>query len=180
MSFIFSDWITIIRILLIGTLAYLSLVLILRLFGKRVLAKMNAFDFLVTVALGSILATTVVSKDLTLIDGMIGFTLLIILQFTLAKLTMYSKRINYLVKTEPVVLFYKGQFDYNLMEKERILEEEIYQAIRSKGVSSLNDVLAVVLETTGDISILSKSNYCPEQTTLKNVSLQNFSKQLSE
>lgn len=179
MGFIFSDWLTIFRILLVGTLAYLSLVLILRIFGKRVLAKMNAFDFLVTVALGSILATTVVSKDLTFIDGMIAFILLISLQFTLAKLTMFSQRINYLVKTQPVALFYKGEFDYEMMKKERILEEEIYQAIRSKGVSSLNDVLAVVLETTGDISVLSKHKDYPNNSTLKNVSLTRFSKDAS-
>lgn len=175
MDFLFSDQLTIFRIIFIGTIAYLSLVLIIRLFGKRVLAKMNAFDFLVTVALGSILATTVVSKDLALIDGMIAFVLLIVLQFILAKLTMFSKWVNYLVKAEPVALFYKGEFDYKAMKKERVLEEEIYQAIRSKGVSSLNDVLAVVLETTGDISVLSKSNHYPDKTTLKNVSLQKFS-----
>lgn len=175
MKFILSDWITILRILFVGTLAYLSLVSILRIFGKRVLAKMNAFDFLVTVALGSILATTVVSKDLTFIDGMVAFLLLISLQFILAKLTMFSKRINYLVKAQPVALFYNGKFDYETMKKERVLEEEIYQAIRSKGVASLDNVLAVVLETTGDISVLSKHEDYPDQTTLKNVSLARFS-----
>lgn len=176
MDFIFSDWMTIFRIFFVGTIAYLSLVLIIRLFGKRVLAKMNAFDFLVTVALGSILATTVVSKDLALVDGMAAFILLVALQFSLAKLTMYSKWINYLVKAEPVALFYKGKFDYEMMKKERVLEEEIYQAVRSKGVSSLSDVLAVVLETTGDISVLPKNNEYPDGSTLKNVSLRNFSK----
>lgn len=177
MDFVFSDWMTILRIFFVGTAAYLSLVLIVRMFGKRVLAKMNAFDFLVTVALGSILATTVVSKDLALVDGMAAFILLVVLQFILAKLTMFSKWVNHLVKAEPVALFYKGKFDYGVMKKERVLEEEIYQAIRSKGVSSLNDVLAVVLETTGDISVLQNNDEYPDGSTLKNVSLQNFSEQ---
>lgn len=175
MSFLFSDWITLFKILLIGTSIYLLLILTLRIFGKRVLAKMNAFDFVVTIALGSILATTIMNKDLSLIDGTVAFLLLIVLQFIITKLTMYSPLINYIVKSRPVVLFYQGEFDYSIMKKERVLEEEIYQAVRSHRFSSLNDVLAIVLETTGDISVLEKSDVYPQNTTLKDLSLSSFS-----
>lgn len=115
-NFLFSDWTTVFRILLVGTLIYLSLVFILRIFGKRALAKMNAYDFVVTIALGSILSTTVVSKDITLIDGALAMILLLTLQFILAKIAWLSPFFDGLIKDEPIILFYQGEFDYTAME----------------------------------------------------------------
>lgn len=173
-NFLFSDWTTVFRILLVGTLIYLSLVFILRIFGKRALAKMNAYDFVVTIALGSILSTTVVSKDITLIDGALAMFLLLTLQFILAKIAWLSPFFERLIKDEPIILFYQGEFDYTAMEDQRVIKEEVYQAIRTQGFSSTDDVLAVVLETTGDISVLPNSENYPENSTLKNLSLGTF------
>ncbi len=173
-NFLFSDWTTILRIVLVGILIYLSLVFILRIFGKRALAKMNAYDFVVTIALGSVLSTTILNKDVTLIDGALAMILLLTLQFILAKLAWFSSFIERLIKDEPVILFYQNEFDHTVMKEQRVLEEEVYQAIRSKGFSSTNDVLAVVLETTGDISVLPNSDIYPENSTLKNLSLGSF------
>lgn len=176
-GFFFNNWTSLIRVLLVGILIYLSLVLILRVFGKRALAKMNAFDFVVTIALGSILSTTIVNKNVTLLDGALAMITLLFLQFVLSKAAWFSPFINWLIRDKAVVLFYQGQFDYNAMKDQRVLETEIYQAIRSNGFSSTNDILAVVLETTGDISVLAKSEEYPNNSSLKNLSLEAFKKE---
>lgn len=173
-SFLFSNWTNMFGILLAGTLIYISLVLILRVFGKRALAKMNAFDFVVTIALGSILSTTVVNKNIKFLDGALAMVLLLSLQFILSKSAWFVSFINKLIKDEPVIIFYQGEFDHETMENQNVLEEEIYQAIRLKGFSSTNDILAVVLETTGDISVLPKTEDYPDNNTLKNLSLESF------
>ncbi len=72
------------RILIVGPLAYILLIVILRTSGKRTLSKLNAFDFVVTVALGSTLATVLLSKDVPLIEGVLAFAVLAILQFETA------------------------------------------------------------------------------------------------
>jgi len=77
----FNDWATLLRTLIIGVLAYVSLIFFLRISGKRTLSKMNAFDFVVTVALGSTLATVLLSKGVALAEGSLGFALLVALQF---------------------------------------------------------------------------------------------------
>ncbi|SFH79306.1 DUF421 domain-containing protein [Pisciglobus halotolerans] len=175
MKMLFSDWNTIFRILLVGTLAYLLLILVLRIFGKRTLSKLNAFDFVVTIALGSILATILTSRDLTLVDGTIAFTILIFLQFIITKLTIYFQIADKAVKASPTLLFYKGQYDFEAIKKERLSEEEILQAVRSKGSASMEDILAVVLETSGDLSIIQKrSKSSPESSTLKNINKDHF------
>ena len=77
----FNSWGSLLRIVIVGVLAYATLVLFLRLSGNRTLSKMNAFDLIVTVALGSTLATVLLSKDVALVDGAVALALLISLQF---------------------------------------------------------------------------------------------------
>ena len=154
----FDDIHVIIRTVLIGIMAYLSLILILRVSGKRTLTKMNAFDLIVTVALGSILASIMTSKDITLAQGITAFMTLVILQFILTKLSYSSSSFSKLVKSNPALLFYQGEFLREQLKKERILEIEIYQAIRSSGHASLDEVQAVILETDGTLSVISNSD----------------------
>ena len=77
----FDGWQPLLRTLVFGALAYVVLITLLRVSGKRTLSKMNAFDFVVTVALGSTLATILLSKDVTLAQGSVALALLIGLQF---------------------------------------------------------------------------------------------------
>ena len=72
----FNGWESLLRTLVVGVLAYVSLVVFLRISGKRTLSKMNAFDLIVTVALGSTLATVLLSKDVALAEGALAFALL--------------------------------------------------------------------------------------------------------
>ena len=86
----FSSWTSIARVLLVGVAAYagLLLLLLLRVSGKRTLTKMNAFDLVVTVALGSTLATVLLTKSVALADGLAAFALLILLQYGLTWLSV--------------------------------------------------------------------------------------------
>lgn len=76
----FDGWPGLLRVLVVGTAAYLSLIVILRSSGKRTLAKLSAFDLVVTVALGSTLATVLLSGDVALVEGVLAMVLLAVLQ----------------------------------------------------------------------------------------------------
>lgn len=73
---LFDGWYGLLRVLVVGVSAYVRLVALLRLTGKRTLSKMNAFDLIVTVALGSTLATVLLSGDVALAEGMLALALL--------------------------------------------------------------------------------------------------------
>lgn len=150
----FDSWMTLGRTALIGTLAYLALVLLLRVSGKRTLSKMNAFDFVVTVALGSTLATVLLSSSVSLARGVLAFGVLIFLQFIITWLSVRSPAVRNLVKSEPALLVYKGEFLHGAMKQERVTEEEIRAAMRSQGISAVEEAEAVVLETTSDLSVV--------------------------
>ncbi|GLB59915.1 DUF421 domain-containing protein [Cytobacillus sp. NCCP-133] len=152
-----SNWQDIGRVLLIGLLSYVFLVLFLRIAGKRTLSKMNAFDLVVTVALGSTLATILLNKKVSLAEGLTAFALLIGLQYIVAWLSIRSSKFSELIKSNPDLLYYKGKFIKASLKKNRVLEVEVLQTARAQGISSLDDVKAVVLETDGNISVLTKA-----------------------
>lgn len=150
----FSSWQGLLRVVVVGTLAYAALVVMLRVSGKRTLAKMNAFDLVVTVALGSTLATVLLSRDVALVEGLLAFATLIGLQFAVAWLSVRSAKVQELVKSEPALLFFEGRYLNGALRRERVAREEVRAAVRAAGIASLDDVVAVVLETDGTFSVV--------------------------
>ncbi len=164
----FSSWDVIGRVVLVSVLAYFSLVFLLRISGKRTLSKMNAFDLVVTVAIGSTLATILLNKKVALLEGLTAFVMLIGLQYVVAWLSIRSDTVGKLIKDEPQLLYYRETYLRDAMKKERILDVEILQAARTQGMDSMKEVEAVVLETDGSISIIKKSER-KGKPTLENV-----------
>lgn len=152
-SIFFDGWADIGRTMLVGVLAYIALVVLLRVSGKRTLAKMNAFDLVVTVAIGSTLATILLSKDVALAEGVAAYTTLIGAQFVITWLSVRSERLRGLVKSEPRLLFYDGAFLDSALRAERVTRAEVIAAMREGGFASKGDVGAVVLETDGGFSV---------------------------
>lgn len=155
------------RVVVVGVLAYSFLIVSLRVSGKRTLSKMNAFDMVVTVALGSTLASVITSNQIALAEGMLALALLVGLQYAIAWLSVRSDTISQLVKAEPTLLYYRGAFLRDQMRRERVVEAEVRQAMRIQGVASAADIRAVILETDGTFSVVSESQHDP--TTLQGV-----------
>lgn len=142
------------RTLIIGVLAYAALLLFLRLTGKRTLSKMNAFDLVVTVALGSTLATVVLSKDVALAQGALGLFLLVGLQYAITWSIIRAPWVRRLVTGEPKLLVRDGQMLEQAMRHERVAAVEVLAAVRSAGLASLDQARAVILETDASFSVI--------------------------
>ena len=165
----FNDWYSIGRTLAVGACAYVALVVLLRVSGKRTLTKLNAFDLVVTVALGSTLATILLSKDTALADGVLALALLIFMQYGVAWLSVRSEAFGRLVKSQPKLLYYRGQFLRREMRDERVTESEVVAAVREQGIPSLEKVEAVVLETAGTMSVLQRQDNPAIDSSLRHV-----------
>lgn len=151
---LFDGWSGIVRVLVVGTLAYAGLVLVLRVTGKRTLSKMNSFDLVVTVALGSALASTMLSKGTPLAEGLAGMTLLVLLQYAVTWLSVRSERFQDVVKAQPAMLVHRGRWQEAALRRERVTREEVLSALRSQGQKALDDTTTVVIETDGSLSVL--------------------------
>jgi uncharacterized membrane protein YcaP (DUF421 family) len=149
-----DDLHTLAATLVVGLLAYLALVATLRVSGKRTLAQWNAFDAVVTFALGSMLATTVLSNSTSLAQGLVALALFVVLQLGLTWLSVRSARVRRLIKSEPALLLHRGQMLEEVMKRERVTRREVLAALREKGLASVGEAYAVVLGTTGKFSVI--------------------------
>lgn len=154
----FNGWFTLLRTAVVGILAYVALVLFLRVSGKRTLAKMNAFDLVVTVSLGSTLATIALSADVALAQGLLALALLIGLQFAITWSSVRWGWVRRMVTGEPSLLLFRGQFLESALRRTRLTEEEVRAAVRSQGLPAIEEVEAVVLETDGSLSVIRRGD----------------------
>ena len=153
-----SDWFTILRTIVVGILAYAALLSFLRVSGKRTLAKMNAFDLVVTVSLGSTLATIMLSRDVALAQGALALGLLVALQFVITWSSVRLGWIRHVITGEPSLLLFRGRYLDDALRRARVSEEEIRAAVRSHGMSAIESVEAVVLETDGSFSVIARGD----------------------
>lgn len=165
----FDTWFGLLRVLVVGTLAYAALVLLLRVSGKRTLAKLNAFDLIVTVALGSTLATVLLSESVALIEGLAAFALLAGLQYLVAWLSVRSPRFGDLVKSEPTLLLHRGRLLDGARRAQRVTRAEVLAALRGSGAAEAAQVAAVVLETDGSLSVIQDAGRSESIGTLDGV-----------
>jgi uncharacterized membrane protein YcaP (DUF421 family) len=151
---LFKDWPELARAAVAVIIAYGGFIVLLRLSGKRTLGKMNVFDFVFVVALGSTLATTILSSEITVTKGLVACATLILIQVGLSKATTRSKKLENLINGEPTLLYHHGEFLHETMRHERVTEEEIRAAARAQNLASLEIVENVVLETDGTLTVI--------------------------
>lgn len=154
----FDTWSDVLRVLTVGAAAYVSLVAVLRLSGKRTLAKLNAFDLVVTVALGSTLATILLSADVSWSEGVAAFLVLVLLQLAVSWSTAHLGPDRTVVTARPVTLLRDGVLDERATLGQRLTTAEVRQAVRSAGVGGFDQVARIVLETGGTLSVITTGN----------------------
>jgi uncharacterized membrane protein YcaP (DUF421 family) len=154
----FDDWTGIWRTLLVGALAYAALIALVRVAGKRTLAKMNAFDLVVTVSLGSTLATITLSADIALAQGLLALALLVALQFVMTWSSVRWNWVRRMITGEPTLLLFRGQYLQAALRRARVTDEEVRAAVRAQGLPAVEEVQAVVLETDGSFSVIGSSD----------------------
>ena len=153
-AMIYQGWQGIARTVIVGFLAYVVLVVFLRISGKRTLAKLNAFDFVVTVALGSTLASILLQKSIPLVDGAAALLLLIGLQYLVTFTSVRWKAFAKAVRSEPTLLIHNGAFCEEAMRRERVTHDEATSALRAKGGHHVSDVESLILESDGALSVV--------------------------
>lgn len=136
---------------------YAALLLFTRLSGLRSFSKMSSFDFAITVALGSILASTILSKNPALLTGAAALAALYLIQYGVARGRRTSAWVEQVVDNEPRVLMAGDRVLAHNMRAARITEGDLNSKLRLAGITHRTQVLAVVLESTGDVSVMRRA-----------------------
>jgi uncharacterized membrane protein YcaP (DUF421 family) len=157
------------RVLISAPIMYLTIVLVIRLSGKRATSQMNNFDWIVTVAIGSLVGSGLVLKGVTVIESVAAISMLLILQWLLTKSVLHFTWISRLVKAEPVVLLENGKFHEKAMRRERVTKREVMSAIRQKGLVDPDQVQWAVLEPNASFSVIAKNENLERIRALEDV-----------
>lgn len=132
---------------------YITVILLTRIFGKRSFSKMSSFDFAMTVAIGSLIASTILTSSVSLAEGMLALLAVYSLQLTAAffrRYALFSKAID----NRPLLLMEKSHIYHDNLKKALVTEGDIRSKLREANVTSFEHVQAVIFETTGDISVI--------------------------
>lgn len=155
-TFFWNGWEAIIRILVVGILCYVSLVVILKVSGKRTLASLTAFDFIITVAIGAVYGRLLTAKDVSMSEAVTAFILLAVLQFVFSWLQMKYEVFKKLFTSHPILLYYRGEFLEKAMKKEGVEKSELIGEARKKGYGNFEDIELIILENDATFSIIGK------------------------
>ncbi len=156
-----TSWTTLAAVLVATLGAYVWVVLLTRTAGPRSLAKMSSFDFAATVAVGSTIASTSLGST-PLLTGAVVLLLLYGLQATVAVLRRRRALAGY-IDSQPLLLMKSGSVLEDNLSHARISHAELWSQLRQAGVRRREQAFAVVLETTGDITVLTAGErYDPE------------------
>jgi len=147
---------SLIAIVLTSIGIYLAVILFTRIAGKRSFSKMSSFDFAMTVAIGSILASTILSKSVSLLQGIVGLAAVYVLQISAALFRRYDF-IQKAIDNQPLLLMDGQKILHDNLRKARVTESDLKGKLREANVIQLSQVKAVVFESTGDISVLHAS-----------------------
>jgi uncharacterized membrane protein YcaP (DUF421 family) len=169
-GWLFSDWSSIGHIALQAGVFYIVMVAALRIAGQRALAKMSAYDMIVTVALGSLVASVALATDITVADGVAAVVTFLVLQALTSRLQARLKAAHHLVRQRPQVMVWNGRFMQDELRKTSVTEDEVRAAIRRTGMLSMSQVQCVVLENDGEWSVMGRSDV-PDLSALEGLAL---------
>lgn len=151
---LFSNWSAIFRILLTTIILYFALVIFMKLFGSRSVSSFSVYDMIATITIGSVVSSTMLLKEVNLINGIIAVLGLLILQFFLSAIVGKWEKIYPVTNPTPKVVFLDGEYISENMKKTRVNKEEILSAIRREAGTTSDQIYAVLLEANGDLSVI--------------------------
>jgi uncharacterized membrane protein YcaP (DUF421 family) len=161
----FDSWDAVLHTAVRSAVAYLVIIAALRVLGEQVLAKMTAYDLIVTIALGSIVASIPLSES-SLAEGMTAMFVFIGLQEGIRFAQARSRKVRKLVTEEPRVVVWDGRLLHDRIERWNLTEQEIRAALRRAGVAAYSECQAVVLENDGEWSVVRRRDCGHDRSAL--------------
>lgn len=149
-----SGWMQVALIALSTLVMYATVITLTRLAGVRSFSKMSGFDFAVTVAIGSVLGSVILAKDPPLANGVAALVCLFGLQIGMAVLRSRFPGLQRLSDNKPRLIMIGPEIQYDQLKKAKMSTNDLWGKLREANISQFSQVLAVVAETTGDVSVL--------------------------
>ena len=153
-DWLLAPWDVLLKTAATAVLIFTIIIVYVRIAGLRTFAKMSSFDFASTIAIGSILASVVMGTDTSLLKGAVALGTILIFKQVYTALKLNSDAFEDFAENDPMLLMEGSKILYENLKKTNVSESDLIAKLREANVIRLEQVMAVVLETTGDISVL--------------------------
>jgi uncharacterized membrane protein YcaP (DUF421 family) len=156
------EWQQVLGISLSALGFYLGLMLFTRLMGLRSFSKLSSHDFAMTVGIGSILASTVLSDSPSLLQGLFAVAVLFVIQGVISIIRRKVKPLKSLIDNQAIILMAHGEYFSDNLKEANLSTSDVQEVLRKNGLKSKSEVFAVIMETTGDMSVIKNDNTPPD------------------
>lgn len=138
---------------------FIVLLFLTKLFGKTQLRELTPFDFISALILGELVGNAIFDKDVHL--GMILFATMVwgLLIFGSDWITQKYRKSRALLEGSPSILIRQGMIDRKQLKKNKVDLNQLQSLLRQKDIFSIREVEYAIMESSGDLSVLKKSNY---------------------
>ena len=156
-------------IVIAAPLLYVTVIVLVRASGKRTTSQMNGFDWVVTVASGSLVASGILPGGASALEAAIALATLVAMQWGVTYAVSRSQAAQSAVKATPRLLLRNGEYLRDAMRAERVSEAEVRAQVRASGHTRVEDVEWVILETDASLSVALKTDRSDPRTALEGV-----------
>lgn len=163
------DWQQVIGISLSAVGFYIGLMVFTRFMGLRSFSKLSSHDFAMTVGIGSILASTVLSDSPSLLQGLFAVAVLFVIQAVVSLVRRKAKPLKALIDNQPIILMAHGEYLLDNLKESNLSTSDVQQVLRKNGIKSKSEVFVVIMETTGNMSVIKNNNVVPDQSLFNDV-----------
>ncbi len=125
--------------------------------GKREIGELSVFDLVVNIMIAEIAVMAIDETTIELIKSIVPIVLLMLIQISMARLSLKSKKFRDLVDGSPTIVINQGKIDENAMRKQRYNFDDLLQQLREKNVRNIADVEFAILEPSGKLSVMEKN-----------------------
>ena len=153
-TWIVATWWTLLMVLLSGVGIYVALLIFTRVSGLRSFSKMSSFDFAITVALGTVIASTLLAPEPSLLTGACALAVLYGIQFVVSFARRRAGWVERVMDNRPLLIMAGREVISEHLDQARMTEDDLRSKLRLAGVTHRSQVLAVVLESTGDVAVM--------------------------
>jgi len=148
-----EDWGFLLEIVLRTIIMFLTIIISLRVLGKRGVKQLSIFELVVIIGLGSAAGDPMFYKEVGIVSSMLVFLVIIILYSSITALIGRFKKLENLFEGKAICLIEHGVFAIDNFKKENLGSDEFFAELRVKGISHLGQIEFAIEEVSGEISV---------------------------
>ena len=139
-------------------MVYILVLIVMRLMGKREIGQLQPFELVISIMIADLASIPMTDPGVPIFNGLVPILGLLAMHLLITVLNIKSVNLRKITCGKPTILVYRGKIDEEALKKERFTVSELQERLRGKDVFNLGDVEFAILETNGEVSVITKPN----------------------